>query len=118
MLTFIKFVVGVPFVAICLLLIIGVALSVYAVKSRTAANKEYAEFIENLGKKKKQYSKSKKTLRITDSNVSSFVDGALSKAEQQYKSSVNKQKERYKLNKLKRNRKRNKIAKASRKLNR
>lgn len=118
MLTLIKFVVGVPFIAICLLVIIGVALSIYAVKSRTTNSKEYAEFIENLGKKKKEYSRNKKALRITAFNVNSFVDGALIKAEQQHRSQANNQKERCKLNKLKRNRKRNRIAKASRKLNR
>lgn len=116
MLTFLKFVVGVPFVAVCLLLLVGVVLSIYAVVSQKTEQKEYAAYIENLSKKKAAYSKTARTIVIDDYNA--LVDRSWSSVEETNKVPANPQKERYKRNKKKRNRKRNKIAKASRKQNR
>jgi hypothetical protein len=118
MIAFLKLIIGLPLLALGFLLILGAIFYMYSSKSRATSNKEYAEFVENLGNKKKEYSRTKKPLRITAFNAGNFVDGALAKAEQQDKSFMNNQKQRSKRNKLKRNRKRSKIAKASRKQNR
>lgn len=114
MLTFIKFVVGVPFVAICLLLIIGIGFSIYAVKNR---NKEYAEYIENLGKKKKDYSKKANATVIID-DYRDFVNKSLSTYGESYSKPLNPQKEASKRKKKAKNRKRRRIAKKSRQQNR
>lgn len=115
MLTFLKLVIGVPFVAVCLLLLIGTFFFFYGLKSR-ADSKALAEYIENLDSKKKNYS-SKASIVVID-DYSDFVNDAFAKSAQSDKEPLNLQKERYKRNKLKRSRKRNKIAKASRKQNR